>query len=1521
MVRRGPRPTTGAGDRPREEREDDRPDREPEDGDEVSGGGGSDVRVSTGGDPTDDVPTGLRDGLPPGGTADDGGNQPGGDDVTRTNSPPGSPAVGRSAPPTTGRRDTTSGQDPRFFTEPAETPPAEEQDSTGQPTSSMLDERSSTERTRRGRSGATGGLEDRLATSEDGVQLQGAGEAVALTQIVDRLEERGLERDEFNIVRSGSGGLEVNFTREGLAEQIEGVDTGDLTFAEDGARLTEQARRERAANSLEGELNADVNLTAEDVAREGDMWTLTDEGRADLRGASEEQVAQSVATRLDERVPGINVTTEDLTVRREFTTARGDQLTPRQLQSVEESGRSLTDLQVSVDADIQSEIARRRQERVAAQSPFELGAQPRGNVTIAEDPDALERSVRTRLLAVQQRGEGEDAVLTPTEVAEAEPDLERGSDVTSVAGGAGVMLTDTGGRNVRRRVVTESLEEQFGASIQPGRDFEITSSGRVRLTESFRRGIAERAVGAALSEEFDGEFDTGEEFNLAELPQGEIPGAPGDEQPQPQFTPLLTDEGRQQVAGTAETGENPFDRTVINEVLGADPQTTASASGVPVVFPAGFPGGEGDAVQQAEAYLEEQAAIHRSGEGLLPSGAEGAQFAQSGRSLDDEGSVAPPAAGPGIGAGPAAPTGFFDGLSKFTEGSFRRAGETANPAAVALGAGRLGESVGEFGFNLAAGAVAPEQEQRQTARQRAATQAATAGLALGTIATDTVGGLNERPVETAGSAFTEGGLLFASAAASPVRFGRASVPSRAAGEAADASTTLYRGLVLDAPPIVRRLGFSPDPQPVVGVTGRGPTVNTGTVNVTASAADDASTAQRLVTKTTSPELDVELPRVGTPDTDQLLSPALGTPDIDIQGPPLRAGAEGAAPSTPTETTLFKRNLRDQLEGDDLQALESVLTLRKLGGRVPITRRLARLLGFNRRATDIETGVRASQLIPDDAAGDVAEIIRENRVVFKGSANQLIQSGKARVPEDIDIARPRPDRTSLAPDDPLAVEKRLGELLGSDLDLRRSISDDVPTVDEQLAEALIQAADAPVRQTGGGLLIKTEDGFDHLVDIKDFEGATRGLKKWNIQIAKPERAPGGGLLQPLETQFGGKIQGGVRLFGDDTIAPQPFRAKDVLDIEAVGEELIERNKRSLNPLRQLRARRAESALEDFKEAFGDLDLPGGRNEPPLSTESFADLRSRFEMTEVDRPSPAATLQADVQAAFGEFAGDTRAQTTAAGALRSDPDTDTGDLRRADTVDGDSGDSTSLSDAEVVDVDRRLRRAAEDLREETDIDRSQPSRSSPDEIAGRSGPDIPIASPVSGGVASSLSRSGVPSGSGLSSVGRPGPVSDPTTSSDRRSVADPSAGAAGASGETSVSGPGGDARTSAPTNEIVSSGGPVSDVSVGVATEAGVPSPSESVSSSQPFGPGEPPSQPFEFPSGDGRKDRVEADLEIREIGENFRNSISGVADLRRAFSEDELTPSEELDREIFGEEDDFGLGLDSVGDDLQEDFNL
>lgn len=321
-----------------------------------------------------------------------------------------------------------------------------------------------------------------------------------------------------------------------------------------------------------------------------------------------------------------------------------------------------------------------------------------------------------------------------------------------------------------------------------------------------------------------------------------------------------------------------------------------------------------------------------------------------------------------------------------------------------------------------------------------------------------------------------------------------------------------------------------------------------------------------------PSLDVSLGRPSFEMPNRMISPTLGTPEVDVTGPRMGPDTEGYAPSGQLETSIVDTNLRRQLEGDDLQRYEAAMQLQSLGNR-GLVQRVGDRLRRSETRTPVDEGVREARQIPDEAAGEVADWIRNEDVMLGGSAAQLMQARRARTPDDIDIYTRDPDAAQ-----------------------------------EELYNILEPYESRPMRQRNG-IEVMTEDGWDHMVDINEMSRGVSGQKDWGGELYGSTRASEGGRIQPLESQMSAKVEGAVRVFEGGTVAPKTWRSKDVTDVADVSRGLIDRGKRSINPLEQYRARRAESALEDFEESFGTMDLPGE------SYAGWGDFRRGFETTEM------------------------------------------------------------------------------------------------------------------------------------------------------------------------------------------------------------------------------------------------------------------------------------------------------------------
>lgn len=133
------------------------------------------------------------------------------------------------------------------------------------------------------------GLEDdpqRVEEIDERFQFVQDGREVSIAEFVEleteRLEDEGLERDEFGIFfDEETGVLEVEFAehrlaarqraelREEAAEELDGVGFRDVVILEDGVGVTEEAQLRAAAAQIDEDLDR-VEVTADDVVIEGD---------------------------------------------------------------------------------------------------------------------------------------------------------------------------------------------------------------------------------------------------------------------------------------------------------------------------------------------------------------------------------------------------------------------------------------------------------------------------------------------------------------------------------------------------------------------------------------------------------------------------------------------------------------------------------------------------------------------------------------------------------------------------------------------------------------------------------------------------------------------------------------------------------------------------------------------------------------------------------------------------------------------------------------------------------------------------------------------------------------------------------------------------------------------------------------------------------------------------------------------------------------------------------------------------
>lgn len=355
-------------------------------------------------------------------------------------------------------------------------------------------------------------------------------------------------------------------------------------------------------------------------------------------------------------------------------------------------------------------------------------------------------------------------------------------------------------------------------------------------------------------------------------------------------------------------------------------------------------------------------------------------------------------------------------------------------------------------------------------------------------------------------------------------------------------------------------------------------------------------------------------------------PTLGAPEVDLEGPPKGPDSAGMAPQSPLEASIWDANLRSQLEGKDLQRYEAGKKIaERLGDRSRREVLADRLTGGTDKTA--EQGIREAQQIPDEAAKEVTEWLKKTESELGGSVSQLMQTGKARTPDDIDV-----------------------------------YTGDTQKAQKELFEILNQYENRPMRRQNG-IEVKTESGWDHMVDVNDLSRA-RGNKDWAGELYRPTRSADGVKIQPIESQVNAKLEGAMRLFDNGEIAPKTWRSKDVVDVGTIAEQMAEQQRKSLNPITRLKSYRTKAAAESWKDAWGDLSLPNEQHD------SWGDLEGSFETTALtpetapvripDIPSP------ELPAEFQAFISDTRGQATAGGTGRdgfsSTADTGTGTGRR-------------------------------------------------------------------------------------------------------------------------------------------------------------------------------------------------------------------------------------------------------------------
>lgn len=572
--------------------------------------------------------------------------------------------------------------------------------------------------------------------------------------------------------------------------------------------------------------------------------------------------------------------------------------------------------------------------------------------------------------------------------------------------------------------------------------------------------------------------------------------------------------------------------------------------------------GEGDVVQGTEAFLQRQAEIHRQGRGLLPSGEQAADITESLFPVFD----------------PAAPQ------SRFVAGQARRLGEIANPAAIALGLGTIGEQAGEFTFNTAVAAFGPDLDEVRSFEQltgeqapadvvelaevqdvfetRREAQASAAGAAGAFLASETVTSFRERPVETLGSAGAEVAVAIGAADASPLRVSRARIPLQT-GE-----TATLRSLRFQTPRVAERLGITPRGRSLAGLRTGGGRVR----------------------------------------------PSIGPPGIQLERVAFRElPGEGAAfePVSALETeALLGRGLQREARRAStgrraVERTEAIQDVIDIGAR----RRRGRM-------TDPTTEgvVRNVQRVPQDRVQAVARALEDLDATVEGSAAIRAQLPEARAPRDLDILV----------DDEAAARARLGEALeGADADV-----DDVFDIKERGERAAPgqtmkfgRRAQPRLRTEGG---VRVTSLSEELIRKAGAAGFIRGSGTPTLQFR--------GLSEVID--IGPEP---VRL------AKRP-RFKDVGDTATIARGLVQGDLRSGLPFLTLRsrtARREARAIERFEDLFaGELREPDAITgdvplEAPTARGAVAeDLRRAF--TGVDRGQ--VTLAAPARSAGRRSLGD-------------------------------------------------------------------------------------------------------------------------------------------------------------------------------------------------------------------------------------------------------------------------------------------
>lgn len=393
----------------------------------------------------------------------------------------------------------------------------------------------------------------------------------------------------------------------------------------------------------------------------------------------------------------------------------------QQVRVVRENGRLVPELTTAGETAIASEFAagtplESEDVGVTRQGEIELSRAERRvleadraveateDVGFDERTAALPAATQQAVAEVQLQEAQEDAASQATQRIENRfgPSFERGEDFTvntTVEDGrvsANAELTDEGRVSLARERFAEESD------LEPGEDFQVSVDERTVVDENIE-AVAERAptgvdhmVRAFATPENDVDID-------------------------------LTEQGRIELAGQAETGQTQVDRGL---------EEFESATGIDIAP------GEGDVVQDIEADLQQAAVEQRAGRGLVPSDEEISDF--TGQFSD--------ISAPGVGAGGGVAPDTTETVGQFVN---------INPAGTALSAGRLGEGAGESFTDIAlssplgAGAFVGD-EGRQSAEVRVGEDIEATQEFAGRTAAQVSETVTERPGEAVTLAITTG---------------------------------------------------------------------------------------------------------------------------------------------------------------------------------------------------------------------------------------------------------------------------------------------------------------------------------------------------------------------------------------------------------------------------------------------------------------------------------------------------------------------------------------------------------------------------------------------------------------------------------------------------------------------------------------------------------------------------------------------------------------------------------------------